>query len=179
LWDELLDNYMMGVLVVLIDPKGLVKWKGDFNYAGVDADLGGIGFSFHLVSECVNNVAYYVNIRAIAFQVAVGLPVGVGLSGPWDKFMVSDTSSEPNPDSLAGIFNFTSAGYVIFDNSTGYIEMQLGQGHGSYTGDMQGGIDVGMSAGAGTSYVKTQERMDFKDQCECERWNREQFGEQQ
>jgi RHS repeat-associated protein len=168
--------YVGGNPMSFADPKGLIRWKGRFDYLGFDMGIGPIGWDFYLVSECVDNVAYFAHIDATAVQISAGPPIGVGMSDPWDHIVINDTYSSPDPFALSGGFSFGSYGHAVGNSSSGGVKVQMGAGVGVYNGGMTTSFDVGAAGGSGSARVESFEQMNFPDSCACERWNQEQFG---
>jgi RHS repeat-associated protein len=169
-------SYVGGSPLSHTDPFGLVKWRGRFDYLGFDLGIGIIGWDFYLVSECINNIAYYAHIDATAVQVSGGSPVGIGMSSPWDFIEINDTSNTPNPFNLHGGFSFGGAGHSIGSSTSGGVKVQLGGGIGTYNGAMDTSFDFGGAGGGGGAEVVSFEEISFPDSCACEQWNQEQFG---
>lgn len=159
-----------------MDILGLIRWKGAFDYFGAGPYIQPFGMDFQLISECVNNVAYYAHIDATAVATDLPLPASSGRSSPWDNIHITDTASSPNPFSLSGVFAFGSAGASVGNTGKGVVVVAIGQGTGAYTGNTTMGLDFGVGGGFGVSRVVSFEEMNFPDDCACEKWNNENFA---
>lgn len=160
-------KYARGNPITLVDPSGLVTWKGTGSSISVVFGGGATRMTFDLVSECVNNRRGRVRVAAGGFAVGFGLT----FTGGSGEVEFEDNLSEVDPFVFEGQAKFVSAGVTIggvpppeVRNAPGRIPnpkeglsiqgaaIELGGARSIGLGQMLG-LDLSFSGGAGISRV--------------------------
>jgi RHS repeat-associated protein len=128
-------GYVNADPIALVDPSGLVRWKGAYNYtSGGLAHLGvrvaSTGFTFVLKSDCTDGKMAIVRVDALAG----GAGTGLSLFGPYtigaSTVTFQDNLSSLNPNIFEGAFSYSNFGTVFASATAFTLGGALGDGGG-------------------------------------------------
>lgn len=144
----------------LVDPAGLVEWKGTFHMGAVIIGAGAAGGTFNLKSECVDGKQVSAHVLYVAGGAGIG-PKYIPGGGSGGSISLHDSSQEPNAKNLQGPAGYLDIGVTVGKISIGYGRFRLG--HAYSDSISSGGLDIGASVTLGSSTVLSQSTT----KCDC------------
>ena len=147
-----------------VDPKGLIKWKGEMYSAGAAELIGGGVYNFDLKSACVNGKYAYIHVFAGGVGLGIGAP-HFSLTGGGGPIEFNDGELDIRPDGFTGKFQIFAAGIGVgLVANWSFIELGRAiSAPSSAKPDPSIGFDASVSAFIGRSAVWDVE---WKD-CDC------------